>query len=96
MRERRWDDDRANQLLDAARVVLEAAGGWEIPEDDHDDAPARLLRFTELYFSESVQLKIWSYVDQMNGGIEAEDFEDPHIGVLGLFGVVLCTESGPQ
>jgi hypothetical protein len=48
-------------------VVLETAGGREIPEDDHDDAPARLLRFTELYLSESVQLKIWSYVDQMNG-----------------------------
>ena len=31
MREQRRDDDRANQLLDAARVVLEAAGGWEIP-----------------------------------------------------------------
>jgi hypothetical protein len=63
-------------------VILEAAGGWEIPEDDHDDAPAR-LRFTELYFSEGVQIKIWSYVDQMNGGIEAEDLEDLRIGVLG-------------
>jgi hypothetical protein len=48
MRERRWDDDGANQLLDAARVVLEAAGGWEIPEDDHDDDPTRLLRCTDL------------------------------------------------
>ena len=51
MRERRWDDDRANQLLDAARVVLEAAGRWEIPEGDLDDDPTRLLHFTELYFS---------------------------------------------
>ena len=96
MRERQWDDDRADQLLDAARVVLEAAGGWEIPEGDHDDDPARLLRFTELYFSESVQLKIWSYLDQMNGSIKADDLEDLRIGVLGLLEVVLCTESGPQ
>jgi hypothetical protein len=96
MRERRWDDDRANQLLDAARVVLEAAGGWEIPEGDHDDDPARLLRFTELYFSEGVRLKIWPYVDQMNRGIEAGDLEDLRLGVLGLLRVVLCTESGPQ
>ena len=77
-------------------MVLETAGGREIPEDDHDDAPARLLRFTELYFSEHVKLKIWSYVDQMNGGIKAEDLEDLHIGVLGLLEVVLCTESVPQ
>jgi hypothetical protein len=96
MRERRWDDDRANQLLDAARVVLEAAGSWEIPEGDDDDDPARLLRFTELYFSEGVRLKIWPYVDQMNRGIEAGDLEDLRLGVLGLLEVVLCTESGPQ
>jgi hypothetical protein len=66
MMERRWDDDRANQLLDAACVVLEAAGGWETPEDDQDDDPASLLRFIELYFSEGVRRKIWPYVDQMN------------------------------
>ena len=96
MRERRWDDDRANQLLDAARVVLEAAGGWQAPEDDHNDDPTRLLRFTELYFSEGVRLKIWPYVDQMNRGIEAGDLEDLRLGVLGLLRVVLCTESGPQ
>ena len=97
MRERRWDDDdRANQLLDAARVVLEAAGGWEIPEGDLDDDPTRLLQFTELYFSETVRLKIWPYVDQMNRGIEAGDLEDLRLGVLGLLRVVLCTESGPQ
>jgi hypothetical protein len=96
MRERRWDDDRANQLLDAARVVLEAAGGWEIPEGELDDDPTRLLQFTELYFSEAVRLKIWPYVDQMNRGIEAGDLEDLRLGVLGLLRVVLCTESGPQ
>jgi hypothetical protein len=45
MQEQRWDDDRANNLLDAARVVLEAAGGWQTPEDDHGDDPASLLRF---------------------------------------------------
>jgi hypothetical protein len=96
MRERRWDDDRANQLLDAARVVLEAAGGWEIPEGDLDDDPARLLQFTELYFSEAVRLKIWPYVDQINRGMEAGDLEDLRLGVLGLLRVVLCTESRPQ
>jgi hypothetical protein len=96
MKERGWGDDRANQLLDAAHVVLEAAGGWEIPEGDGDDDPARLLRFTELYFSEGVRLKIWPYVDQLNRGIEAGDLEDLRLGVLGLLRVVLCTESGPQ
>jgi hypothetical protein len=56
--EQRWDDERANQLLDAARVVLEAAGGWQMPEDDRGDDPASLLRFSELYFSEGVRGKI--------------------------------------
>ena len=76
MRERRWDAVRTNQLLDAARVVLEAAGGRERPEGDDDEDPGRLLRFTELYFSEGVRLKVWPYVDQMNRGIEAGDLED--------------------
>jgi hypothetical protein len=40
MHEQRWDDERANHLLDAARVVLEAAGGWQMSEDDHADQPA--------------------------------------------------------
>jgi hypothetical protein len=88
----RWDDDRVNQLLDAARVVLEAAGGWEIPADNLDDDPARLLRFTELYFSEGVRRKIWPHVDLMNRGIEVEDPEDLRLGVLGLLRVILCTE----
>jgi hypothetical protein len=43
MDEQRWDDERANHLLDAARVVLEAAGGWQTPEDDYGDDPASLL-----------------------------------------------------
>lgn len=93
MKEQRWDDDRANQLLDAARVVLEAAGGWETPEDDHDDDPASLLRFTELYFSEGVRRKIWPHVDLMNRGIEVGDLESLRLGVLGLLRVILCTES---
>jgi hypothetical protein len=96
MEERRWEDDRANQLLDAARVVLDAAGGWERPEDEHQDDPARLLRFTELYFSEGVRRKIWPYVDLMNRGIEVGDLEELRLGVLGLLRVILCTESGPQ
>ena len=58
MQEQRWDYARANHLLDAARVVLEAAGGWPTPEDDHGDDPASLLRFAELYFSEGVRRKI--------------------------------------
>jgi len=33
----RWDEDRADRLLDAALVVLEAAGGWETP--DHVEDP---------------------------------------------------------
>jgi hypothetical protein len=77
-------------------VVLEAAGGWQAPEDDHNDDPTRLLRFTELYFSEGVRLKIWPYVDQMNRGIEAGDLENLRLGVLGLLEVVLCTENGSQ
>jgi hypothetical protein len=95
MEERRWDDDRANQLLDAVRVVLEAAGGWPTPEDDHDD-PARLLRFIELYFSEGVRREIWPHVDRMNRGIGAGDLEDLRLGVLGLLKVVLCTESAQR
>ena len=55
MQEQRWYDDRANHLLNAARVILEAAGGWQRPEDDHSDDPASLLRFAELYFSEGLR-----------------------------------------
>jgi hypothetical protein len=96
MDEQRWDDERANHLLDAARVVLEAAGGWQTPEDDHTDDPASLLRFAELYFSEGVQRKIWPHVDLMNRGIRAGDLEELRLGVLGLLRVILCTESGPE
>jgi hypothetical protein len=94
MQEHRWDDERANQLLDAARVVVEAAGHWQTPEDDHRDDPASLLRFAELYFSEGVQRRIWPYVDLMNRGIRAGDLEDLRLGVLGLLRVILCMESG--
>ncbi len=93
MDEQRWDDERANQLLDAARVVLEAAGGWQMPEDNHSDDPASLLRFAELYFSEGVRRGIWPHVDLMNRGIRAGDIEDLRLGVLGLLRVILCTES---
>ena len=94
MDEQRWDDERANHLLDAARVVLEAAGGWQMPEDDHGDDPASLLRFTVLYFSEGVRGRIWPHVDLMNRGIRAGDLEELRLGVLGLLRVILCTESG--
>lgn len=94
--EQRWDDDRANDLLDAARVVLEAAGGWQTPEDDHGDDPASLLRFTELYFSEGVRQRIWPHVDLITRGIGAGDLEDLRLGVLGLLRVILCTERGPE
>ena len=41
--EERWDDERADRLLDGALAVLEAAGGWEGPEEDdqHND-PAKI------------------------------------------------------
>jgi hypothetical protein len=94
MDEQRWDDEQANHLLDAARVVLEAAGGWQTPEDDHGDDPASLLRFAELYFSEGVRRGIWPHVDLMNRGIREGDLEDLRLGVLGLLRVILCTESG--
>ena len=94
MQEQRWDDKRANRLLDAARVVLEAAGGWRTSEDDYGDDPANLLRFAELYFSEGVRRRIWPHVDLMNRGIRAGDLEDLRLGVLGLLRVILCTESG--
>ena len=96
MEEQRWDDERANHLLDAARVVLEVAGGWQAPEDAHGDDPASLLRFAELYFSEGVRRKIWPHVDLMNRGITAGNLEDLRLGVLGLLRVILCTESGPE
>jgi hypothetical protein len=96
MQEQRWDDERANHLLDAARVVLEAAGGWQTPEDDHADDPASLLRFAELYFSEGVRRGIWPHVDLMNHGITAGNLEDLRLGVLGLLRVILCTESEPE
>jgi hypothetical protein len=93
MDEQRWDDERANHLLDAACVVLEAASGWQTPEDDYGDDPASLLRFAELYFSEGVRRRIWPHVDLMNRGIRAGDIEDLRLGVLGLLRVILCTES---
>jgi hypothetical protein len=96
MQEQRWDDERANHLLDAARVVLEAAGGWQTPEEDHADDPASLLRFAELYFSEGVRRGIWPHVDLMNRGISAGNLEELRLGVLGLLRVILCTESGPE
>jgi hypothetical protein len=88
----RWDDVRADRLLDAAQVILEAAGGWETPEDDHGDDPARMLRFAELYFSEGVRRRIWPHVDLMNRGIANGNPEDLRLGVLGLLRVVLCAE----
>ena len=94
--EERWDDDRANQLLDAARVVLEAAGGWQTSEDDHGDDPASLLGFAELYFSEGVRRRIWPHVDLMNRGIRAGELEELRLGVLGLLRVILCPESGQE
>jgi hypothetical protein len=96
MEEQRWSDERANHLLDAARVVLEAVGGWQAPEEDHADDPASLLRFAELYFSEGVRRQIWPHVDLMNRGIRSGSLEDFRLGVLGLLRVILCTESGPQ
>jgi hypothetical protein len=94
MDEQRWDDERANDLLDAARVVLDAAGHWQRSEDDYADDPANLLRFAELYFSEGVRRRIWPHVDLMNRGIRAGDIEDLRLVVLGLLRVILCTESG--
>ncbi len=91
MSEERWDDDRANRLLDAALVVLEAVGGWEASGETDDD-PASLLRFAELYFSEGVRQKIWPHVDLMNRGIGDDNLEDLRLGVLGLLRVVLCAE----
>ena len=96
MKEQRWDEERANHLLDAARVILEAAGHWQGPEDDHADDPVSLLRFAEIYFSEGVRRQIWPHVDLMNRGIRAGDIQDLRLGVLGLLRVILCTEGGPQ
>ena len=96
MHEQRWDDERANQLLDAARVVVEAAGGWQRPEEDYADDPASLLRFAELYFSEGVRRRIWPHVDLMNRGRRAGNLEDLRLGVLGLLRVILCTASGRE
>ncbi len=98
MSEERWDDDRANRLLDGALVVLEAAGGWERPDNDRDDDPAKMLRFVELYFSEGVRRTLWPHVDLMNQGIGTGSLEDLRLGVLGLLRVVLCAddhERGP-
>lgn len=95
MTEERWDDERANRLLDAALVIFDAVGGWEAPEEgDHD--PTRLLRFAELYFSEGVRQKIWPHIDLMNRGIATGTLEDLRLGVLGLLRVVLCAEEGTQ
>jgi hypothetical protein len=93
MSEERWDDDRANRLLDAALEVLEAAGGWQTPGDCADD-PTKMLRFAELFFSKGVRQKIWPHIDLMNRGIEAENPEELRLGVLGLLRVVLCAEEG--
>ena len=93
----RWDDDKANRLLDGALAVLEAAGGWEEPDDERHD-PAKMLRFVELYFSESTRRRLEPHVELMNRGIGAGNMEDLRLGVLGLLQVVLCTddyERGP-
>ena len=98
MSEERWDDDRANRLLDGALAVLEAAGGWERPDDARDDDPAKMLRFVELYFSESTRRRLGPHVHLMNQGIGAGNMEDLRLGVLGLLQVVLCAddyERGP-
>jgi hypothetical protein len=88
----RWDDDKANRLLDGALAVLEAAGGWEGPDDEQRD-PAKMLRFVELYFSESTRRSLGPHVDLMNRGIGAGNMEDLRLGVLGLLQVVLCTDN---
>jgi hypothetical protein len=93
----RWDDDKANRLLDGALAVLEAAGGWEGPDDERHD-PATMLRFVELYFSESTRRRLGPHVHLMNQGIGAGNMEDLRLGVLGLLQVVLCAddyERGP-
>ncbi len=87
----RWDDDKANRLLDGALAVLEAAGGWEGPDDERHD-PAKMLRFVELYFGESTRRRLGPHVDLMNRGIGAGNMEDLRLGVLGLLQVVLCTD----
>ena len=92
MGEERWDDERANRLLDGALAVLEAAGGWEGPDDEKHNDPAKMLRFVELYFSEGVRQRLWPHVDLMNRGIGAGNLEDLRLGVLGLLRVVLCAE----
>ena len=89
----RWDDDKANRLLDGALAVLEAAGGWEGPDDERHDDPAKMLRFVELYFSESTRRRLGPHVDLMNRGIRAGNMEDLRLGVLGLLQVVLCTDN---
>ena len=88
----RWDDDKANRLLDGALAVLEAAGGWEGPDDERHD-PAKMLRFVELYFSEGVRRTLWPHVDLMNQGIGTGSLEDLRLGVLGLLRVVLCADN---
>ena len=88
----RWDDERANRLLDGALAVLEAAGGWAEPDDEQDGDPAKMLRFVELYFSEGARRKIWPHLDLMNRGIGDGNLEDLRLGVLGLVRVVLCAE----
>ena len=92
MNRERWDDDKANRLLDGALAVLEAAGGWEGPDDEQHD-PAKMLRFVELYFSESTRRRLGPHVDLMNRGIGAGNMEDLRLGVLGLLQVVLCTDN---
>jgi hypothetical protein len=92
-----WDDDKANRLLDGALAVLEAAGGWQGPDDEGHDL-AKMLRFVELYFSESTRRRLGPHVDLMNQGIAAGKMEDLRLGVLGLLQVVLCAddyERGP-
>ena len=57
MSEERWNDDRANRLLDAALEVLDAAGGWEASGDTDDD-PASLRRFAELFLIEDNRQRV--------------------------------------
>jgi hypothetical protein len=96
MSEERWDNDRANRLLDGALAVLEAAGDWQSPSDaDHGD-PASMFRFAELYFSAGVRQRIWPHVDLLNRGIAVGTLGDLRLGVLGLLRIVFCLGNGQE